>query len=158
MHRLRPRTWPIIGGTGGHYGAGRLGRESTRGRGYHPAMAKLLLNLRNVPDDEADEVRDLLDSHDIAWYETKPSLWGVSAGGIWAANPTQEQEAISRVAQYQAERSARHRAQREVDLREGRVPSTWDNMRANPRQALVAVVGIALMLGLATLPFLLFAG
>jgi hypothetical protein len=33
-------------------------------------MAKLLLNLRNVPDDEADDVRALLDEHDIAYYET----------------------------------------------------------------------------------------
>jgi hypothetical protein len=121
-------------------------------------MARLLLNLRNVPEDEADDVRELLDSHGIAFYETKPSMWGVSAGGIWAANAAQEEEAVRRVAQYQAERSARHRAQRELDLREGRVPSTWDNMRANPRQALVAVVGILLMLGVATLPFLLFAG
>ncbi|MCX7033145.1 MAG: DUF6164 family protein, partial [Arenimonas sp.] len=49
-------------------------------------MAKLLLNLRNVPDDEADEVRDLFVTHAIDVYETKPSLWGVSAGGIWLAN------------------------------------------------------------------------
>jgi hypothetical protein len=120
-------------------------------------MAKLLLNLRNVPEDEAEEVRELLDAHQIAYYETKPSMWGVSAGGIWAANAAQEQEAVRRLADYQAERSARHRAQRELDLREGRAPSTWDNMRANPRQALVAVVGILLMLVVATLPFLLFA-
>lgn len=128
------------------------------GGGYHPGMAKLLLNLRNVPDDEADEVRDLLDSHDIDYYETKPSMWGVSAGGIWAANQAQEAEAVRRLADYQAGRSARHRAQREQDLREGRIPGTWDTMRANPRQALVAIVGILLMLGIATLPFLLFTG
>jgi len=121
-------------------------------------MAKLLLNLRNVPDDEADEVRELLQSRAIEFYETKPSMWGVSAGGIWAAKPSQEQDAVRLLADYQAERSARFRAQREQDLREGRVPSTWDNMRANPKQALVAVVGILLMLGVATLPFLLFAG
>ena len=29
-------------------------------------MAKLLLNLRNVPDDEVDDVRALLDGNDIA--------------------------------------------------------------------------------------------
>ncbi|MCX7041690.1 MAG: DUF6164 family protein, partial [Gammaproteobacteria bacterium] len=32
-------------------------------------MSKLLLNLRNVPDDEADDVRALLDAHGIAYYE-----------------------------------------------------------------------------------------
>ena len=46
-------------------------------------MAKLLLNLRHVPQDEADEVRELLSTNGIDYYETRPSLWGISAGGIW---------------------------------------------------------------------------
>jgi len=50
-------------------------------------MTTLLLNLRRVPDDEADEVRALLERHDIPFYETTPSLWGVSAGGIWLSRP-----------------------------------------------------------------------
>ena len=32
--------------------------------------------------DEADEVRSLLEGHTIDYYETKPSLWGVSGGGL----------------------------------------------------------------------------
>ena len=46
-------------------------------------MAKLLLNLRNVPDDEADEVRGWLKDSGIEFYETEPSSWGISSGGIW---------------------------------------------------------------------------
>ena len=46
-------------------------------------MSKLLLNLRGVPDDEADDVRRFLDSGGIGYYETQPTLWGVSFGGIW---------------------------------------------------------------------------
>ncbi|MCX7034329.1 MAG: hypothetical protein NT046_10215 [Arenimonas sp.] len=42
-------------------------------------------------------------------------------------------------------------------MREGRAPSTWSNLRENPRQAVVAVVGIVLMLAVVTLPFLLFS-
>ena len=48
-------------------------------------MATLLLNLRHVPEDEADDVRALLDANGIAWYETQPSRWGISGGGIWLA-------------------------------------------------------------------------
>ncbi len=121
------------------------------------AMAKLLLNLRNVPDDETDEVRDLFAGHGIDFYETKPSMWGVSAGGIWLAQAAQEAEALRLLADYQARRAAAAREQREQALREGRAPSTWDNMRADPRQALVAVIGIVLMIAVATLPFLMFA-
>jgi hypothetical protein len=36
-------------------------------------MAKLLLNLRNVGDDEYADVCTLLDQHGIAWYRTEPS-------------------------------------------------------------------------------------
>lgn len=122
-----------------------------------PTMAKLLLNLRNVPDDEADEVRDLFVTHAIDFYETKPSLWGVSAGGIWLANAQQVDEAQRLLADYQARRAATARAEREAAVREGRAPSTWSNLRENPRQAVVAVVGIVLMLAIVTLPFLLFS-
>ncbi|HET7415147.1 MAG TPA: DUF6164 family protein [Arthrobacter sp.] len=45
-------------------------------------MPKLLLNLRNVPDDDADDVRALLDAERIAFHETAPSPWGIPAGGI----------------------------------------------------------------------------
>ena len=35
-------------------------------------MSKVLMHLRNVPDDEADGVRAFLDAHRIAWYQTRP--------------------------------------------------------------------------------------
>jgi len=38
-------------------------------------MAELLLKLRNVPVDEADEVRHLLHSHGIDFYEPRKSSW-----------------------------------------------------------------------------------
>src|SRR5690606_18742767 len=45
-------------------------------------MPNLLLNLRQVPADEASEVRELLSRHAIDFYETTPSQWGISHGGI----------------------------------------------------------------------------
>ncbi|MGV8932232.1 MAG: DUF6164 family protein, partial [Luteimonas sp.] len=44
-------------------------------------MSKLLLNLRQVLDDEADDVRAFLDAHQLEYYETTPSRWGISYGG-----------------------------------------------------------------------------
>jgi hypothetical protein len=37
-------------------------------------MSKPLMYLRNVPDDEADEVRAMLDAQRVAFYETRPSI------------------------------------------------------------------------------------
>ena len=119
-------------------------------------MAKLLLNLRDVPDDEADDVRALLEENGIAFYETRPSLWGVSAGGIWVKTPEQAQAAAPILASYQQTRGEAARAQRALELSEGRARSTWQGIREKPLQAVAAVLGIVLMLAVATLPFLLF--
>mgnify|MGYP005751835879 CR=1 FL=1 len=119
-------------------------------------MPVLLLNLRDVPDDEAAEVCELLDEAGIAWYETKPSLWGVSGGGIWLADEAREPEARQRLADYQAERSRRARELRQREFEEGRAPSAWAAFREHPLRAFATVLGILMMLGVATLPFFLF--
>ncbi|ODS64985.1 MAG: hypothetical protein ABS41_00860 [Arenimonas sp. SCN 70-307] len=119
-------------------------------------MAVLLLNLRDVPADEAEEVRALLDAEGIEWYETKPSLWGISGGGLWAADDEQAGHARERLARYQEERTRRMRAERERDEAEGRAPSAWAAFRERPLQSFATVLGIVMMLAVATLPFLLF--
>ena len=96
-------------------------------------MATLLLNLRNVPDDEAGEVRALLEGHGIDYYETPPSFWGVSAGGLWLRDTARLDEARGLLARYQAERGERMRAARAAELREGRAPGTWAGIRAQNR-------------------------
>ncbi|HDS1823587.1 TPA: hypothetical protein QEM94_002985, partial [Stenotrophomonas maltophilia] len=82
-------------------------------------MAKLLLNLRNVGDDEYADVCTLLDQHGIAWYRTEPSPWGISNGGLWLREDADHPRAKALMAEYQAERGPRIRAERERALREG---------------------------------------
>ena len=77
--------------------------------GYHGAMSKLLMNLRNVPDDEADDVRAMLDAQRIAFYETRPSIWGISAGGIWVTDDAAFADARRAMDDYQQQRAARNR-------------------------------------------------
>jgi hypothetical protein len=73
-------------------------------------MAKLLLNLRHVPEDETDEIRALLEEHGIGYYETEPNRWGISAGAIWIKDDSRYADAMALMAAYQQERSARARA------------------------------------------------
>ncbi len=120
-------------------------------------MPTLLFNLRNVPEDEADEVRAVLDARHIDYYETKPSLWGVSGGGLWLADDSQAEVAKALLASYQAERGERMRRERAQAIAEGRAPSAWSAFRDDPLRALATVLGILLMLGLVTLPFLFFS-
>ena|SRR5688572_14561774 len=118
-------------------------------------MAKLLLNLRDVPDDEADDVRALLDAHGIAWYETRPSPWGVSHGGIWISDADRHAEAKAHLDAYQKRRGDAAREAREADRLAGRLESPWAELRRRPLRALAALVGIALMIALVLLPYLL---
>lgn len=121
-------------------------------------MSKLLLNLRNVPDDEADDVRAFLDANGIAWYETKPSLWGISAGGIWVAENAAFAEARRLMADYQAERGARARAEYAAARREGRAETLWMVVRAEPLRVLLTLLAILFLLGLMALPVFLLRG
>ena len=118
-------------------------------------MTHLLMNLRDVPDDEADEVRALLDEHGIEWYETRPSFWGVSAGGLWLAGPARLAEAKALLAEYQAARERAARDRREADRAAGRVEAPWAEMRRRPLQVLAALIGIVLLLAVTVLPFVL---
>jgi hypothetical protein len=80
-------------------------------------MAKLLLNLRHVPDDEAEEVRALLAAHGILCYETRPNRWGISAGGIWLRDNRDLERASQLLAAYRS-RAAKARAAWEAIARD----------------------------------------
>jgi hypothetical protein len=117
-------------------------------------MAKLLLNLRDVPDDEAADVRRFLDLSRIGYYETRPSFWGISAGGIWIRADDDVEEAKRLMAAYQRERQARARAAYAEAKREGTAERFADVLRTRPLQVLLALIGMALVLGLMVVPVL----
>ena len=115
-------------------------------------MAKLLLNLRNVPDDEADDVRAMLESHSIDFYETRPSRWGISHGGIWLADAGDHPRARALMDDYPASRRERARAEREQQLRDGSADTFADTVRRDPLRVVLSVLAIAFLLGLLALP------
>jgi hypothetical protein len=118
---------------------------------YHSRMPKLLLNLRHVPDDESEEVGALLDAHQIAWYQTPPNRWGISAGGIWIRDEADFPRARAAMDVYQAQRAERVRAEWAKAKASGTAPSLLDVVRANPLGMLATAVAILLLLGLMVL-------
>ena len=120
-------------------------------------MAKLFLNLRNVSDDEADDVRAMLDAARIAFYETPPSMWGISAGGIYVRENGEVAEAKRLMAEYQAQRRARVRAEHEAAVRAGTAETFWTVLRKEPLRVVLTVLAIVFLIGLMlALPALLF--
>lgn len=115
-------------------------------------MSRLLLNLRNVMEDEADDVRAFLDAHDIAYYETTPSRWGISFGGIWLSNDADLVEAKRLMADYQQQRQTRVRAEHAQAVRDGTAETFTDLVRADPLRVALNIIAILLLLGLVALP------
>ena len=108
-------------------------------------MAKLLLNLRNVPDDEADEVREWLARESIDFYETRPSPWGISSGGIWIRDDAQIARAKALMADYQARRRQRAQATLKAAKEDGTAETFASLLRERPGYVLAmlaAMIGI----------------
>lgn len=119
-------------------------------------MAKLFLNLRNVPADEADDVRELLRANAIPFYETQPSPWGISAGGLWIEEAGELARAKALMANYQVQRRERARSEREVAEREGRAETFAGLLRTRPLYVLGMLAAMAGILALTlALPWLL---
>jgi hypothetical protein len=121
-------------------------------------MSRLLLNLRNVPDDEADDVRAMLDANRIDFYETTPSIWGISAGGIFVKDGLQFDRAKRLMADYQEQRRTRVRAEYAAAREAGTAETFWTVLRAEPLRVVLTLLGIAFLLGLVALPVYLLRG
>ncbi len=113
-------------------------------------MSKLLFKLRNVPDDEAAEVRTLLTNHHIDYYETTAGNWGVSMPALWVKDEHQFQEAKKLLEEYQEARSIRVREEYAQLKREGKNKTVLDSLKENP---VLFIAYILIVLVLLYLPF-----
>ncbi|MCQ4163758.1 DUF6164 family protein [Tahibacter harae] len=121
-------------------------------------MPTLLLNLRHVPEDEADEVRRLLQEQSIGFFETPPSRWGVSAGSIWLSDESQAVQALDALRYYQQQRRDSSRAAYEAARRDGSGATLWSELRARPLRLLAALLAAAALVALCALPYFLLRG
>lgn len=95
-------------------------------------MTILLFRLRNVPDDEAEEVRALLTEQEIDFYETSAGNWGVSMPALWLKDHGQLQQARELLGNYQHQRFL---AAREAYLQRqqtGEQPTFLKALRSQP--------------------------
>lgn len=122
---------------------------------YHAPMQTLLLNLRHVPDDEADEVRALLETNGIPFYETAPNRWGISAGAIWVRDKDDAAKARALMADYQARRSALGRAAWLDAQRDGSAPTWRSQLREAPLRVIAILLAILSIVAVSLWPLLL---
>ena len=72
-------------------------------------MSKLVFRLRNVPEDEAQDVREILENNDIGYFETSAGNWGISLPAIWINETEEFEQARQLIDEYQLERTERLR-------------------------------------------------
>ena len=121
-------------------------------------MSRLLLNLRDVPDDEAADVRALLDAQRIAYYETPPGFWGISSGGIWVTEDADFVDAKRALDAYERQRSERVRAEYTAARRAGSAETFIGILRSDPLRVALALLGILIAMALVALPVVLLWG
>jgi len=118
------------------------------------SMAELLFKLRNVPADEADEVRELLHNHGVDFYETDAGSWGISLPAIWLNSGERLEEARSLIEAYQQQRRKNARQTYEQLQQRGEQRTVLDKVREAPLLAAIYLAAVLLILYLSIMPFL----
>ena len=116
-------------------------------------MSIKLFILRNVPDDEAEEIRELLENNNIDYYETSAGNWGISMPAIWLKDEQQLSTAKLLIKQYQEESLAKARKEYEKQLKEGRNRTVIDVIKEEPIRFIIYLTIVLVVIYLSTMPF-----
>lgn len=108
-------------------------------------MPTLLFALKNVPEDEATEIRALLDEHAIDFYETSAGNWGVSMPAIWLFDDTHLTKAQQLLANYQAERYQTQRQHYLSNKHARNTPTFMGNLFKHPFRFVAYTLSICLI-------------
>ncbi len=119
-------------------------------------MGIRLFSLSQVPDDEAEEVRDLLTKNGIDFYETHAGGWGISTPALWLYDDSREAEARALLDAYQQRRQTEARAVYEALCREGVQPTWRSRVWQHPLRALLLTLLLAFILYVTLSPFIHF--
>ena len=109
-------------------------------------MAVLIFRLRFVPDDEAEEVRQLLSDNGIEFYETSAGNWQTAMPGIWLKDDGQLSLARQLLDDYQLQRLQSARENYAILKQNGQLPGLVDRFRENPLRFVLYCCGIGLVL------------
>lgn len=117
-------------------------------------MSVKLMSLRDVPNDEAEEIRELLHQHRIDYYETPASHWGISAATIWLQDDEQQDEAKALLEQYQQKHSQRMQNEYQQQRERGEHHRFIDHIRENPLQVSGLLILAGMIAYFSTVPFI----
>ena len=119
-------------------------------------MSKLLFRMRHVSEEEANDVRGLLEKNNIEFFETFSGTWGISIAAIWVSRNDQYTEARKIIDEYQAERTDKvKKALLDQEIK-GVKPRVSDVFIQNPLRFLFSLFAIIIVLYISLRFFLFF--
>jgi penicillin-binding protein-related factor A (putative recombinase) len=117
-------------------------------------MPVLLFNLKGVPDDEAEAVREVLDQNKIDFYETTAGNWGISLAAIWLKDKTQLIQAKQLIDTYQNERYQQASVEYEQLRQQGLAPTLASKFLQNPIRFIIFLIIIGVIIYFSVMPFI----
>ena len=117
-------------------------------------MAHLLFRLRHVTEEEALEVRQLLEVHGFDTYETQAGFFRLGVEAIWLRDNHDKERAQAVLADYQALRRERVRQEYQDALANGEVSTLWHRLAAHPLQVTLVIMAVAMIILLTLVPFI----
>ncbi len=118
-------------------------------------MSIMLFKLRNVAEDEADEIRVLLAEHEIEFYETSNGRWGLGFAAIWLTDTLKLEEAKALIATYQKQRLQCAREAYALLCLEGNQPTLLKAIKAKPLQVILAFLAVIVVAMFFLAPFVM---
>ena len=116
-------------------------------------MSRLLIKLRDAPEDELREIRSLLNDNHVDFYETQSGPWGISAPGIWLNDDSQYARAKRLMDEYQERRFSEQRAEYERLRSVGQHRTFFQNLREHPLKVVLYSLIVGLILYFSISPF-----
>lgn len=116
-------------------------------------MAVQVFDLRGVPEDEAQDIRQLFSAQSIDYYETPAGRWGISSPGFWIRDDTQWEHVANLIAQYESERAIKARKCYEEQQAQGVQPTLWDVMSQYPLRMVAVLSAVVFVLYVSVVPF-----
>lgn len=112
--------------------------------------------LKNVPLAEAQDIRELLDSNDIDYYETPGGNWGFSVEAIWLKDAEQLPRAQQLINEYQINLTNKAKEEYNTLKSQGQAETLFDKLRYEPLKFIVYIAAFLVVLYFSIKPFIHF--
>lgn len=116
-------------------------------------MAVLLFRLNQVPEDEADDVRQLLEESRIDCYESSAGFFRLGVAAIWLKDNDDLPRARELIDDYQAQRAETMRADYQSRVSAGEENSFLQESLQHPFRLIGSIGLLVLVLAIIMLPF-----